>query len=176
MLGEGMKGYKYTVCDKNVYIITLDCFNDFIDPDAEFLGYPVCFYTTNCQVIKIKNVNTGEEAEEVKGIAYYPFTYRKGEKIETERIFFCKSLTALYFIYLFRDKTGRILDRYSHGKLQHETWRNNDTIFPDTGSMESIGKFIEYARKNGIKISFDDEKTLIYEYYNYLDKINFAEQ
>ena len=137
--------------------------------------YPVCFFTTDCQVVKIKNINTEEAAEEVKGIAYYPFTYRKGERIKQERIFFCKSLTALYHIYLYKDETGKILDRYSHGKLQNITWKNAEVIFPEVGTMESISKFILYARKNGIGINFDDRESLIQKYYNYLDKINFAE-
>lgn len=81
-----MKGYKWIRgFNETDYIITLNCENAFPDPALTH-----AFYTTDCTVISIKD-KYGREIDYIKGIAFYEFAYKKGQRITGHQIYFYKS-------------------------------------------------------------------------------------
>lgn len=100
-------GYKYTIANGKVFVVTLICNNLFFD--AEFEKMPVCYYSTDCVVVRINDADTGAEVNEITGIAYQSFTYKKGDRIKTiDKIYFCKTRLALYCLFLYHNKSGGI--------------------------------------------------------------------
>lgn len=100
-------GYKYTVSEGKVYIVTLICNNVYFD--TEFEKMPVCYYSTDCIVVRINDANTGVEINEIIGLAYRDFKYKKGDRIKGEdKIYFCKTRLALYCLFLYKKKNGEI--------------------------------------------------------------------
>lgn len=89
-------GYKWTErrSDNKLFIVTLECHNEFIDegegrkPDKiTFYADNKSFYTTDCIVKKIED-EEGNTVESVDGKAFYPFVYTVGGRITGKRIFY----------------------------------------------------------------------------------------
>jgi len=159
-------GYKYTVAEGRIYIITLECYK--FTKDTDFDGVMPVYCSNDCKVLKIIDANTGEEKEKISGKAFYCFDYVKGERITGENIYFCKTRSALYAGYLCKDKEGKIQDRKSNV--------NGFDIFPEIGSMESLRDFVTQYMSSGDVDTLDDIDTLYDEYYFYMEKKYFPEK
>ena len=153
-----MIGYRYIKQDGEIYIITLNCFNCF---DDEIDGV-ISYYTTDCEIIKIINANTGNEAEKINayGVMKKDQEYRKGEKIKGLKTYFCKTRVALYAYYLYRNKeTGQITD----------ISQNGEAVIP--GIKEGV--VIYYLRNTGQRL--DSERKLFESYYSSIERKYFPD-
>lgn len=138
-------GYRYSVADGKVYISKLRLFNEFANP--LYKKMPVDFFTTDCIIEKIYDVNTGEEVEEIQGKAWFPFRYKKGERITGTSIYYCKTRTALYTVYLYKGSGGIIKDRLTHNFIYAY---EGESCFPGA----------EYIMQSIMKSEEDDEEEL----------------
>ena len=92
-------GYKFTADERrNIFYVTLSCFNE--------KQYWDGWYTTDCIVEKIENANTGKTVDEIQGSAYFNFTYRVGEHITGQKIFYCHSIQELFDMYHIEKRNG----------------------------------------------------------------------
>lgn len=148
-------GYRYSKMNNRIYITKLQCFNEFANPLYKTM--PIDFYTTDCIVEKITDANTGQEIEELDGKAWFPFKYRKGERITGTSIYYCKTRVALYSGYLYKGKGGIIKDRIE-----------NEWAFAIEG--EECFPGINYIANNIMQSNEGDEEGLYIELNNFFLK------
>lgn len=89
-------GYKWTErkSDGKLFIVTLQCNNEFTDPDEGHIDGKITFYadgksfyTTDCIVERIEDED-GNTVESVDGHAFASFVYYVGQVIKGQRIYY----------------------------------------------------------------------------------------
>ena len=153
-------GYKFTAAGRDIFYVTLSCFNE----EEHVDGYS----TTDCIVEKIENANTGEIVQEVNGEAYFSFTYRTGERITGQKIYYCHSIQELFDLVHIEKVHGRVRNKTIFGNIRYfyqcnerilSEWRENLSEYMEkklvySQQCEEInkrikGRMTEYAKKRG---------------------------
>ncbi len=177
-------GYKYTKANNRIYLIKLKCANEFIRPMSELL--PIDYFTTNCVIEKIVDINTGVEIDSVSGEAMHKYTFEKGSTIKGTGIYYCKLRTALYVAYLYMHPiTGLICDVHTqHVRLQRTEFYQEEIIPGLADELINAIRTTDSKTKAIYKVNdillkkekelFDDEERTIDEILH-VDKMRFED-
>ena len=91
-------GYKWTKGNDDKYYIIELIYNESLTGEDEcskfsFFGIPFfegAYFTMLCVIKSIYEAETEIHVDEISGKAYYPYTYKVGQRIVNEQIFFYK--------------------------------------------------------------------------------------